>query len=274
VSAAGPEVSILVPNYRTPQLTRLCLRLLRRHTDPARARVIAVDNGSADESLDYLRGLDWIRLIEREPVPGESVAKAHARALDLGLAAVDTPFVLSIHTDTFVRRGDWLDALLGPFGEDDAVAGVGSWKLEPRPPLKRAAKRVERAVQRAVFPLIGRGYGKIEGLGENWYYLRSHCAAYRTARLRDRGLRFDEGDDHTPAGKMMHRRLEEAGNRMIFLDSAGLMRYIVHVNHATMILNPELGARRRTIVQGRRRLEAVFRQLEAERVLQDASLDA
>lgn len=271
---AGPEVTILVPNYKTPQVTRLCLRLLRRHTDPARARVIVVDNDSADDSIAYLRTLGWIRLIERSPVPGESVAKAHARALDLGLAEVDTPFVLSIHTDTFVRRADWLDALLAPMRRDETAAGVGSWKLEPRPPLKRAAKQAERMLQSIIFPLIGRGYGKIEGLGDNWYYLRSHCALYRTAPLHDHRLQFDDGDDNTPAGKMMHRRLEALGYRMVFLSSGQLLDYIVHVNHATMVLNPDLGARRRTIVKGRERLDAIFKRLEAERVLEDASLDA
>ena len=271
---AGPEVTILVPNYRTPEVTRLCLRLLRKHTDPVKAQVAVIDNDSADESLDYLRRLDWIRLIERRPVPGESVAKAHARALDLALPEVDTPFVLSIHTDTFVRRDDWLDALLAQFRKSEAVAGVGSWKLEPRPPLKHAAKQVERAVQSVVFPLVGRGYGKIEGLGDNWYYLRSHCAMYRMAIIRHHHLCFDDGDDNTPAGKMMHRKLESLGYKMVFLSAERLLRYIVHVNHATMVLNPELGARRRTITQGQRRLDAIFDRLDADRILHDSSLDA
>jgi hypothetical protein len=41
-----------------------------------------------------------------------------------------------------------------------------------------------------------------------------------------------------------------------------------------MVLNPDLGARRRTIVKGHERLDAIFKRLEAERVLEDASLDA
>ena len=273
LSMPDPLVSVLIPNYRTPEVTRLCLRLLRRHTDPARVRVIAIDNGSNDASLDYLRSLDWIRLIEREPPAHEAVAKAHARALDLGLAAVDTPYVLSIHTDTFVRRSDWLDILLAPFDADPTVGGVGSWKLEMRPWLQRSAKAAERQIQRILFPIMGKGYGKLEGLGENWYYLRSHCALYRTALVRQAGLGFDAGDDHTPAGKMLHRRLEEQGHRMVFLPSETLSRYVVHVNHATMVLNPDLGARPRTIRAGRRRLDRVLRELDAEQVLADPSLD-
>lgn len=63
-----PEVTVIIANYKTPELTRLCLRLLRMHTAPERYKVIVVDNDSQDESLEYLRGLRWIRLLERRNV--------------------------------------------------------------------------------------------------------------------------------------------------------------------------------------------------------------
>jgi GT2 family glycosyltransferase len=103
-----PEVTILIPNYRTPKITRLCLRMLRKHTDTGRIHVIAIDNdsGEDDESLQYLRSLEWIELIERKAVPGESPGASHASALDMALERVTTPYVMSIHTDTFVLRSD------------------------------------------------------------------------------------------------------------------------------------------------------------------------
>src|SRR6185312_4131555 len=104
-----PEVTILVPNYKTLELTKLCLRLLRKFTDPNQVKVIVVDNDSRDASLDYLRSLAWIELIERTAIPGESPPLSHARALDLGLARTNTPYVLSIHTDTLVHHPKWLD---------------------------------------------------------------------------------------------------------------------------------------------------------------------
>lgn len=45
-----PEVTIIIPNYRTVDLTKLCLRSLRRHTNLERVRVIVVDNDSQDAS--------------------------------------------------------------------------------------------------------------------------------------------------------------------------------------------------------------------------------
>ena len=46
-------LTILLPNYKTPELTRLCLRSLRKYPDCSRIKVIAVDNASGDESVEY-----------------------------------------------------------------------------------------------------------------------------------------------------------------------------------------------------------------------------
>src|SRR3990167_9334292 len=113
-----PKVTILIPHYKTFALTKLCLRLIRKHTDPVLAKVIVIDNDSRDESVDYLRSLSWIELIERTGIPDEGAISAHARALDLALERVTTPYVLSIHTDTLVKRPDWLSYLIDPLEAD------------------------------------------------------------------------------------------------------------------------------------------------------------
>ncbi len=78
------QVTILIPNYKTLYLTKLCLRLIRKHTNLNQAKVIVIDNDSQDSSLTYLRNLPWIELIERKVVPNEGAVSAHSRALDLG----------------------------------------------------------------------------------------------------------------------------------------------------------------------------------------------
>jgi GT2 family glycosyltransferase len=272
--SSGALVTVLVPNYRTPELTRLCLRLLRKHTPPGRIDVIAIDNDSRDESTDYLRALGWITVIERERVAGERPWVAHAKALDLALDRVATPYVLSIHTDTLVRDPAWLDVLLAPLEGDPMVAGVGSWKLEAegRAWWRRALKAAERRAQLALLPLLGRGVGKIEGHGDNYLYLRSHCAMYRTEPLRRHGLRFAEGD--LPAGKALHRRLERLGYRLVFLETEELAGHVLHVNNATMVLNREFGGTRRFRDRGMRRIEQALALVDAKAVLADEALDA
>src|SRR3989338_1255892 len=165
-----PQVTILIPNYKTLELTQLCLRLIRKFTDPLLAKVMVIDNDSQDESLVYLKSLPWIELIERPKVPGEEVHVAHSKALDLALESVDTPYVLSIHTDTLVKRADWLTFLLQPFKENKKLVGVGSWKLEQRPWWHMAFKKVEYVGQKIIADILKKNY-RLEGRGENHYYL-------------------------------------------------------------------------------------------------------
>lgn len=266
------EVTILVPNYRTPRITTLCLRMLRKYTDPGRVHVIAIDNdsGESDESLQYLRSLKWIELIERKAVPGESPGAAHVGALDMAMEKVTTPYVLSIHTDTFVLRDDWLDYLLGHIRSNDNVAGVGSWKLEVKPGWKIVLKKVEFAIQSIIYPFIGKEL-ITEGKGKHFHYLRSHLALYRTDLLKKYGVSFGAGEE--TAGKVLHKTLEDNGHEMVFIPSVDLIRYAVHLNHATMILNPELGSREKTVRKGARKIQAMLKKMSADDILADSRLD-
>lgn len=269
--ADGKLVTILVPNYKTPDLTRICLRLLRKHTDPGKARVIVIDNDSADASLDYLRGLGWIQLIERPAAADDTPALSHARALDLALAQVTTPYVLSIHTDTFVRRADWLDVLLAPFAQDSRLAGVGSWKLESKTALQRVGRRLEQAWKMAWYKVSGQRTYRAERFDDSLHYLRSHCAMYRMDVIRELGTGF--ADEQGVAGSVMHRKMVAAGYRMLFLESEQLGQCVDHVNHATMVLNPELGSSAANVRSGRKRVGAKLRGIDADAILADASLD-
>ena len=266
------EVTLIIPNFRTPEITRLCLRLLYRHTDRSRIHVLAVDNdsGEGEASLQYLRSLKWIELIERKAVPGESPGASHAAALDMALEKTTTPYVMSIHTDTFVLRDDWLDFLLEQISHDENIAGVGSWKLEVKPWYKLWLKKLEYVLQRLIYPIIGKEL-ITEGKGKHFYYLRSHLALYRTDLLKKYKLSFGAGEE--TAGKMLHKALLDHGHEMKFIPSAQLIRYAVHLNHATMILNPELGSREKTVRKGARKIRAMLRRMQADEILQDDSLD-
>jgi glycosyltransferase involved in cell wall biosynthesis len=264
-------VTILIPNYKTPELTKLCLRLIRKFTDPQLIEVIAIDNHSEDASTQYLRSLKWIRLLERDTTRDKTPQLSHSNALDDALKMVRTPYVISFHTDTMVKRKGWLEFLLASFQDNPMIAGVGSWKLESKPLIRRLAKQLEYVWQSFYYNLIGKTDHGLEGRGNNYYYLRSHCAMYRMSYIRDLHLSFADGED--TAGKVMHKKLIDAGYTMIFLPSETLGQYVDHLNHATMILNPELGARNSTITKGLKRIKKGLKDLEASHILQDGSLD-
>lgn len=255
-----PEVTIIIPNYKTAGLTKLCLRSLRLHTNLERVKVIVVDNDSQDASTEYLRGVEWIRLIERPAVPGETGPQMHARALDLALAEVDTPYFMVMHTDTIVINDLWLDFLINRLIASPKIAGIGSWKLEIVSPWKRVGKVFETFFRR----LLGRKSQK------EVRYLRSHCAMYRTAHVRQVGQGFF---DDTTAGKSLHLALVNAGFEMYFIESAELMKFVRHLNHATMILNPQPKDRKTSKPAARQRIERELESLHYREILADDSLD-
>lgn len=269
-----PVVTVLIPNFRTLDLTRTCLRLLRKHTDCSRIHVIAIDNDSRDASTEYLRSLEWIELIERPAVPGEDGPSAHSAALDMAVTQVTTPYFLSMHTDTLVRHPDWLDYLLSHIEDKPRIAGVGSWKLENKTAVRRFAKKLERSVQGAWYDAIGKTDHKIEGKGKNQLYLRSHCALYRTDPVRELGLEFRvDPVKQLCCGERMHRELENAGYHLTFLESEHLGRYMHHINHATSVLNPDPTSNSAPSAKQIRRVHAALQAVDADAILADASLD-
>ncbi len=108
------KATICIVNYKTEDFVRLCLRSIRKFTRYP-YEVIVIDNNSADGSLEYLRGLKWIRLIERDTQNDIGGGQAHAAALDMGLTNCRTEFFISMHSDTFVHKAGWLEELVGYF---------------------------------------------------------------------------------------------------------------------------------------------------------------
>ena len=265
------EVTILIPNYRTPEITKICLRLIRKHTNLEKAKVIVIDNDSQDESIDYLRSLKWITLLEREPKLGESPPLAHSCALDLGFGHVDTPYVLSIHTDTFIKRDDWLDVLIAPFHKNPNISGVGSWKLESKNLFQIAGYKLENTIK-FLLSSIGIYKKNIPKINDTKsYYLRSHCAIYRTEIINELATSFSDEDG--TAGSVMHKKMVAAGYEMLFLDSAFLGQYVDHINHATMVLNPELGSSKKNVRTGKRRMKKMLRGIDVKNILASTHLD-
>ena len=179
--ADKPEMTIIVPNYKTPELTKICLRSLRKYTDCSRVKVVVIDNDSNDESLEYLRSLKWITLMERK-TGNEGCAAMHAKALDMVMETVDTPLVLVMHTDTIIIHENWLDFLLKKIYASPDIAGVGSWKLETVPPVKAFFKRIETWIRRVILK---------KKILDRKHYFRSHCALYKSSAVRETKGFFD-----------------------------------------------------------------------------------
>lgn len=253
--STDPLVSIIVPHYETADLARLCLRSIRRYTKSIPHEAIVIDNDSRDdESLEYLRSVDWIRLIERKENVGR-IAKGHREAVDIGIAASTAPLILTIHTDTIPIRDDWLEWHVDQM-DDTRVAAVGTYKLERKSPLRRWLKFFD--IQRKS--------------KSDQHYIRSHCAMYRREILNKLRLRYNDPDGDS-TGKRIHFTIQENGFEARLLDVEEALKRVVHLNHATMALRPELGAGKRCIRQGLSRIDRFLAQPTIQAILNDDSLD-
>jgi glycosyltransferase involved in cell wall biosynthesis len=263
------KATICIINYKTPEFTKLCLRSIRKLTNYP-YEVIVVDNDSQDDSLEYLKSLDWIRLIERraeadEPGGGYS----HAAGLDLGLENCNTEFFVSMHSDTFVRKYNWLSELIGYF-DDENITCVGSGKIELKPQwqilLKKATdlRTFKRKILREPDPV-----------GKFRYYNRTICSVYRTDILRREQLSFLMGRDKgLTGGKKLYFELVDRGYKTVELPSSVMGQYIVHLAHATQVVNPqEFTLRKKTVRKCNRIVDKVMSSALVREIISDDSLD-
>ncbi len=272
-----PLVSICIPQWQVKELITLCLRAIRKYTKNTPYEVIVVDNGSKDESLDYLRSLPWIRLIERGEQTPEFWVKAFITALDVGFENSRGQYYVIMHSDTIVKHPGWLERLMAPLEADPKCAASGAWKLEMRNPALEFTKKITDTKKAKLWlrrTLLGDQ--KARQLKRE-LCPRDYCAMYRAAPIRELGLRFNCGGrwDGYTTGEQMYYQLKEHGYRAEVIPTTEMMQYMVHLAHATAGLRPE--QRRlnhwRTQKKSERRLRRLFGSDLARSLAADSTLD-
>jgi hypothetical protein len=269
-SLAGGKATICIVNYKTLEFTRLCLRSIRKFTSYP-YEVIVVDNDSGDDSLDYLRSLSWIQLIERRCESGQPVGShAHGSGLDLGLRHCRTEFFVSMHSDAFVKKSGWLTDLVACFAGDDSIACVGSGKVELTPRWRVLLKKATdlRTFKRRILR-------EPDPAGKHRYYNRTICCLYRAGILRRERLSFlMDWDRGLTGGKKLYFELVDRGYSTVELPPSVMGRYIVHLAHATQVVNPEeFTLRKRTVRKCHRLVRKVLSSATVRSILADDSLD-
>ncbi len=264
------KATICIVNYKTLNFTRLCLRSIRKFTKYP-YEVIVVDNDSQDESLEYLKSLKWIRLIERRAGADEpGGGYAHAAGLDLGLENCNTEFFVSMHSDTFVRKDNWLRDLVSYFGSDEDIVCVGSGKIELIPKWRILLKKATdlRTFKRKILR-------EPDPVGKFRYYNRTICSLYRTDILRREQLSFlMDRDKGLTGGKKLYFELVDRGYKTVELPPSLMGQFIYHLAHATQVVNPqEFTLRKKTVSKCNRYIKKVMSSEIIKSILEDYSLD-
>ena len=267
------KITIAIPHFQTLELIKLCLRSIRKYT-PQPYNVIVIDNGSRDESLEYLRSVKWIKLIQRDRGLAKTGSWAHGSALDIGLKNTDTEFFLALHSDVIIKNSSWLNKLISPFKNKERLACVGSGKLEEISRGYRIVKKMGDV--KGLYRFIRRKIIKVNR-NDNQpksEYIRTICALYRTEILKKERLSFlPVKEEGLTSGQALYYELIRRGYLTLYFSPDEMKRIIDHLNHGTMILNPSLGVKKRTIQKGMIRLKKKLRDEMIKDILEDSTLD-
>jgi len=227
------SLSIVLVNYKSLEMTSICLDLIQQGINVAEVPVWVVDNDSNDASLEYLKSLDWIHLIERKPPSQEAGFMAHGIALDMVLDKVTTDYLLLLHTDTFIHDPSIVNIMLEKCIADDKVVAVGC--LEP----------VNRSLPQAFWRYVIRGtkyyFRRLKiAFGINTrapklhyeIYLKSFCTLWNVNIIKQHGMTFSMAD-RIP-GYEMQDRLPELGYKFVAIPPREMFKYLDHIEKGTV----------------------------------------
>lgn len=119
------RVTVVIANWNTEAYLRVALRALQMFTSPE-VRVVVVDNASSDASSALLDSLHDVTVVRLERNIG------HGLALDTGIQAAGTEYVLVLDVDAFPIDPNWVDAVIDPLRQGCTLAGgVSSGYVHP-----------------------------------------------------------------------------------------------------------------------------------------------
>jgi GT2 family glycosyltransferase len=115
-----PSVSVITVNYNGKQLLRDCFdSLLVLNYPKNKLEIIMVDNGSDDDSIDYVK-----KRYPRTKVIKNDINN-YCKANNLGISESRGEYVAILNNDTKVHK-NWLAELIKVISKDDKIGAVGS----------------------------------------------------------------------------------------------------------------------------------------------------
>ncbi len=263
-----PRISICIPHWQVKPLISICLRSIRKHSKNYDTEIIVVDNGSKDESLHYLRSLKWLRLIERPEETNTNWQLNVFTACDRGIQEATGDYFITMHSDVFIKRDDWLDPFLTRMAQNDKVTAVGAWKLRLENPVYVFQKRIFGTAVKLMKNAVGK---KKPIAWRQGHFPRDYCAMYRRDVILKHDLTFRPGG----GGYSIARQLWDAGYRISMIPVRELAEQIVHVAHGTAAIAAEKPLNhRRAQIKVERKVRALFSENWVQVLRNNESLDS
>jgi GT2 family glycosyltransferase len=123
-TSSTPQVSIVIPVYNQVSHTLACLRAIAAHPARAAFEVLVIDDGSSDQTRQWLPQVQGLRYEVRATNGG------FIEACNDGVARSRGQYVVLLNNDTVPQPG-WLDALLQTLLQTPQAGLVGAQLLYP-----------------------------------------------------------------------------------------------------------------------------------------------
>lgn len=229
-----PAFSIAIVNYKTIDLTKICLNLLKTHIDAGlNAQVWVVDNNSQDTSTEYLRSLNWIHLVIKDPCYAEKGFVAHGQGLDEILEKIETDYVFLMHTDTFVYNPNIFSQMLNTMQSQQHIAAIG------------CLEQLDRGLIRTVWRVVSRFFKRQSRRIRLWLglnakppkpyleaYIKSFFACWNVKVMRRYNYTFLMGN-RNPSYELQDL-LKAKGYTIGLISPRKLFKYLDHVEAGTV----------------------------------------
>lgn len=121
--------TIVIPNYNGIEYLENCLLSILEDTAEYPARILVIDNGSSDGSAEIAEAMDGVEVIRM----GENTG--FCKAVNTGIKASDTPYVILLNNDLTVARG-FVRAMEESLGSDAKAFSAGAQMRMMREPDK------------------------------------------------------------------------------------------------------------------------------------------
>lgn len=131
------KITVVIPNYNGMKYLKECFEALDAQQDAPAYRVLVVDNGSTDGSVEYIRAYAESHLGEnyRYELITLTENTGFCHAVNVGIAAADGPYVVLLNNDTKVAP-DFLRALYERMEEcPEAFSASASMRMWDAPEL-------------------------------------------------------------------------------------------------------------------------------------------
>ena len=254
-----PNISIIIPQYKTYQVTRLCLRALKKFST-LNIEVIVVDNNSADESLTYLEKNKWIQLIKNNNATVGGLG--HKQALDIGIKAAKGNWVLLFHSDTIVLKKAWDKDLLDLVSQYPDAVGASSIVRDINPFASWYSQLIRKFKENQFV------YHHTLNTSNN--KMMSYCFLIKRDFLTHSGFNFEQAEGDV--ADALYRNHIKDMQPFLLMGRNFLQNILWHTSNVSSILTGQM-TDTKSINKLHKKLNSLFSSTIIASLLQDNSLD-